>query len=263
MHTVKWAAAMGLAALVGFSAKPVRADTIVAKFDSVAHGGVAATLNLNDHAGHSTTVSGYVGEYLWTQTGGTPTLGSAGSFATFCVEITQDINFGGSYGYDLIPVGSAPRPSSYWTPVGGMGGTDATEICQLWAAHINDVTTADTAAAFQFAVWQIIYGNELTITPYQTSQQSEFTTDIALADSWRTGLSGAGANLIALSSNYTDSPNPNSQDQITVSPYPTPSPTPVPLPATANAGLALLAGAGLILSFRFRRSDRAVAQGLR
>lgn len=247
--------------LLALACGPLRADTIEAKFNSVANGGVLATLTLNDQQGHTTTASGYVGEYLWTQTAGTPTLGNGGSFATFCIEITQDINFGGSYGYDLIPVADAPRPSSYWTPTGGMGATDATQISQLWAAHIGDVNTADTAAAFQFAVWEIIYGNELTINPYSSSQGSQVANDVTLANSWLTGLSGTGANLIALSSNYADSPNPDSQDQITGSPYPPPSPAPVPLPATADMGLALLAGAagwGLVQSRRASRRATGV-----
>jgi hypothetical protein len=266
MHrgTSFWSFLLSGAALLT-AAGACHADSITAEFNSVTDGGVLVTLGLDNGSGDKLSVSGYAGEYNWKQLSGSPTLGNAGSFSTFCIEISQDINFGGKYGYNLVAPSTAPQPSSFWTPAGGMGAADATLIAELWNAHyVSDPNnwSVDGEASFQFAIWDIIYGKELTISGYGPANDgAKVSNDATTAMDWVNALptdgSGAQANLIALTSNGTTNPNPNSQDQITGSPYSPPTPTAAPLPGTAKMGLILLSAFGAVVALGRRVSPRA------
>lgn len=230
-----------------FGSTLARADSlsVTATLTGVAYDGVLVTLGLNDGAGHTESVTGIAGEYQWTQNSGSYVLGKAGSFSTFCIEITQDVSLNTQYGYELASLQTSPQPTpNYWIPTNGMGSADATKIEQLWTADYSNVDNAATAAAFQFAIWKIIYGSQLTF-----SGGSAVSSDLTLANSWLTALPAneADANVVALSSSYTNSPNPGSQDQITAAPSGYSS---APLPATALSGGVLLFCLGILATIR-------------
>ena len=71
----------------------------------------------------------------------------------FCIEMQY--SSGSWLKYDVLTLDQAPMPvTAYGTP---MGTTTANYIRELWAEHINDVTDATTAAAFQISIWEIVY----------------------------------------------------------------------------------------------------------
>lgn len=230
----------------------VRADSLAvdATLTGVAYNGVTVTLDLNDGKGHTYGATGTAGQYQWQQNSGTYVLGKAGSFSTFCIEITQDISLNTQYGYELTSLQNSPQPTpNYWIPNNGMGSADAAEIDRLWAADYSKVNSADSAAAFQFAIWKIIYGSQLTFSAGTPFNGSEISGDVGMASTWLAALptSGSGANLVALSSSSASSPNPGAQDQITLAP---PGYSAAPLPATAPAVAALLASLGALVGLR-------------
>jgi hypothetical protein len=235
--------AAALLAMAGM-ATASRADSVNAAFQSVTNGGIV----LNVSAAWLGTVGGYVGQYNWV-THNNSDLGAAGtSFYTFCIELNQDINFGGQYTYQLIDPADAPKPGNPIPGPNGMGPAAALLLDELWGQHIGDVTNAPNsateitnAAAFQVAVWNIVYNN--TVTTNNTSINN-------LAAGWVSGLNANGpkADIIALSSDdHPTGANNGAQDQITA----------VPLPATAWAGAALLIGLGA-LKFRGGAMGRTV-----
>ena len=210
-------------ALVGIT----RASSITATFTGVANGGITVTPTLNGAA----VGTGLAGQYLWHETAGSPILGNAGDYRTFCIELTQDISSNQSYTYSVVDLATAPRPGQY-VGSSGMGTAKADQITQLWGQDFSKVVDGNTAAEFQFAVWRIVYGQIFGVDSGNAAR-------LAVADSWIGALdpNGARAPVIALSS-------PTVQDQITVA----------PIPSAAWSGLTLIAGLG---TFRFcRRAGR-------
>lgn len=204
------------------------AATITATFDSVAGGGIVVIPSLNG----ASLGAGLAGQYLWTQNSGTPVLGSTGQFVTFCIELTQDINFNQPpYEYTIADLATAPRPSDTMNP-SGMGSAKADQIRELWGQDYSKVVDNSSAATFQFAIWRILYGNSLTLDAGNAGL-------LATADGWINALDSNGrrADLIALTS-------PTAQDQITIA---------TPLPSGAWGGLLLI---GVLRIFRVRRNAR-------
>ncbi len=242
--------------LVGASA--VRADYITGTLDNgPIDGGIlnpGANVNINLGDGSAPSVAYYPGVVNWTVANGPNAswVGAVGSaFTTFCIELTQDINPGGTYTYNLVNLANAPKPGS---PKGvgtnGMGATKATEIEDLWTLDYGSIAHSSNpninAAAFQLAIWKIEYDwgdsnyDNFSAGNFQASgASSDGSSAVTLAAKWLKTLyntnptSVSAANLIALDSlSY--------QDQVMALP---PTPTPVPptfyLTAIGAATLAL------------------------
>jgi hypothetical protein len=247
-------------------ASACQAGTITATFNSCntfnqpafSNGqGTVVDVNLNNLEGGSAySVEGDAGEYLWTQTAGTPILGNNGNFYTFCVELTQDIGYGGSYTYTTTSLTNVPDPAGqYGYPT--MSTAQAGDIDNLWANEIGSVTNNDAATEFQTAIWDIIYDynstntyhNNLSVGIVSSADGLSGTTFNNVVNSWvSTAVSDENSgdlgdtNLIALE-------NASDQDQITA--------LAVPLPGTFQTGFAIL---GIIAAFRVvRRRPSAVA----
>jgi hypothetical protein len=104
----------------------------------------------------SKTVSTHAGILHWTRTGGDHPGLPTGSFATVCVEIDQFLR---STTYDVINVEDGPKPGVA-LGAGPMGAAKADMLSKLWAAYWNDAQgDADKGAAFQLAVWGVVYSN--------------------------------------------------------------------------------------------------------
>ncbi|HEX5244743.1 MAG TPA: hypothetical protein VFW23_15880 [Tepidisphaeraceae bacterium] len=241
---------LALAAL-GFFVSGAQADSV--EFDNVTNGGVIISPLLS---GSAMSGWGYIGQYNWTVEQNGSALGPNGShFFTFCIDITQDITFNGTYDYTLTNPANAPKPNSAYMN-GPMGADNAAALGRLWSADIGNVVNAtsvdnelEAAAAFQVAVWKITYNksvdnlntndalDNLTIQLYtpDATLQNQINTDAFNWASAALNSSGSGTPLVALSSL-------TAQDQITFA----------PTPAAAIAGLALMA-AMFALRLRNRR----------
>ena len=206
---------LALAAIASLTSM-ASADFITANFDSASPSETVDILNNGSPSSIST------GQYNWTRTGG-DALAPVGGFATFCIEVTQQIAFGGNYSYDVIPLAGGPLPATFETP---MGAAKAGLIAGLWNAHYGSLVTSTDFAAFQVAVWEIVY--DATLDVASDSFQVTSNAPVALlAQSWLNTITPAdpvAAGLFALSSN-------DFQDQL------------VPAPATlALLGLGAFAG---------------------
>ena len=121
-----------------------------------------------------------------------------------------------------------------------MGMSKADYLRKLCALHADDVVDGNSGAAFQTAVWDIVYDANFKVTDGMFKASGAPT---ALAQAWLTDVKTSTsaytpASLIALR-------NPTVQDQITVAT--------TPLPSVAVGGLTLLGSLGL------KRRQRPVA----
>src|SRR5690348_15171782 len=151
-------------ALVLFLAQSLAcASSVTADLTSVTNGGVAITPYIGTTA---MSGAGIIGQYNWKVVNSPSPLGNPGAtYYTFCIEITQDITFNQDYTYTLTTPWDAPNPVPNSTFLAGhMSTQSAAALGRLWSDHINDVLNAPNAgqelfnaAAFQIAVWKLVY----------------------------------------------------------------------------------------------------------
>jgi hypothetical protein len=246
--------AMGLMALAVGGAMPglVRADTITAKLE-----------NLNPyvfgsvHLSGAGTVSGGIGNIIWQGASANPAPFN-GPFNTYCIDLLQDINFGGTYTFTTAPLQDAPQPGAYPAggPTNGMGTAKADEIEALFGVDYGNTTTGDGKEAFQLAIWNIIYDTDASVST------GTFYVE-----------SGASSNVIGIANGFlTDALNPTNQkydqtdlvalignngaqDQIAINPLIPINGNATPLPPEAASGLLLFGVYGLT-RWRKRRTQR-------
>lgn len=218
MSDRRWMPLAGL--LLSLMAPMAVADTIDTTFVNVSP---RRDVYITDNGG-SSVFHVFAGEMLFHRNSGVDLGGIGGLIQAFCVEIRQDVDFGGHYVYDLAPVAQVPNTSP-------MGATKADELSELWGRYFSIVVDNDSAAAFQLAVWEIVNDTQLDLHAgnFQTVLGPGQTTDgayVALAQGWLNSLDGTGPkqHLVGLT-------NSDYQDQITT----------IPAPAAAWGGLALLA----------------------
>jgi hypothetical protein len=232
------------------------------------------------------TGAGYAGLINWNNASGTDTTGNLlasmpgsfaanGTFSTYCIDITQDIGIGGTYPFTGLTTNLTDTPViAPAAGYSGMGSATAQAIDNLYFDEYNIVTAGgsaiqydanashtdsnsnDQSAAFQIAIWDIIYGiNATPGTIDVTSNSNRFWVDngynsfasfgmvAGMADRFaEQALTGPkqtfGSTILALTT-------PTAQDQLVVGlPLPAGGPT-VPTPTAAVAGLSLLAGLGV------------------
>ncbi|MCC7145944.1 MAG: hypothetical protein IT443_05820 [Phycisphaeraceae bacterium] len=219
---------MILALVLGVgTAGAAQAGTVTAHLDGL----VGKSFNYKI-AGANLSVT--AGMFTWTRTGGTQQGSPSGVFHTFCIEMDQYISLGKTYTYDLIDPSQGPKPGIL-LGAGPMGMTKAQAIAKIWAAHYDEaLTSADNAAAFQVAVWEIVYDADTNLFAggFQARYASLNSSPlfVKLAHQWLCGLPNLTemANLGALSNN-------KNQDQLVV----------IPVPMAVWTGLALLSGIAL------------------
>lgn len=171
------------------------------------------------------------GQYRWTRTGGDHIGPPAGDFFSFCIELTQSVVYRQVHSFEVIDLAEAPLPGGAGVGSTGMRQQKADLLRELWARHIDAVSTPQTAAAFQIGVWEIVYDDGLSLADGLFRVRSPALPEVALAQTWLDGLTGDGpfAPLRAMSS-------PEYQDQLIM----------VPLPSAAWGGVVLLLAGGLL-----------------
>ena len=169
------------------------------------------------------------GPEQWHRQSGSLALGD--NFTTFCIELTQDVWDGAVFTYDIGALENVPPPGVSLAGTGS-GMSKADYLRKLWALHESQVVDGMTGAAFQTAVWDIVYDADFSLS---VGNFRATGTATALAQNWLTDVKNShvaytAPNLVALT-------NPEGQDQIALAP--------VPLPSAAVGGLVVLGGMGL------------------
>ena len=233
--------------LAGLSA---RADTLhLGETASVTLVGTGLGATISFHYG-TTWITDFAGEYKWK-----PATGSNNPwplnqpFTSFCVDLNEFIHLNSTYNYVLKSLETSPNPDPQST--GGMGTARADAIRRLWGTDRADVTTNVKAAAFQMAIWEIVFEYPATQGLPLSSMdvtKGNFYMDVTDADSTKQALWVSIANqanaYLAAAWAPTAKYEPmlavmslaGAQDQLVV----------MPLPATACSGAVLFAAlAGL------------------
>jgi hypothetical protein len=171
----------------------------------------------------------------------TTSVNGGASFLSYCIDLTQPVAVGGA------------SDSSYTRVAGGSysfanPGT-AASLSKLFTFAGSLVNSNSSSAAFQLAVWEIIYespSNAYSMTSGRASfgtQDAREAATITLADSWLNALSStpATAPISILAS-------PGSQDLVYGG-----ATAPIPEPSTYALMIAGLAGLGFVAR---RRSNK-------
>lgn len=106
----------------------------------------------------NTSMTGGVGFYesafdVNSGTGDADLLG--GNFRAFCIDLQDGIASNDNpIDFDIVNLEDAPDGNGFGN---GMGDDRANLIRELWGRHYSSVTDRNSAAAFQLAVWEIVY----------------------------------------------------------------------------------------------------------
>jgi hypothetical protein len=90
-----------------------------------------------------------------------------GTFATYCLDLNQNISLNNPFVYNTAPLATAPQPGAYVPPGGPMGPAKANEINILYGKDYSLTLgsgAGDDRAAFQLAIWNIVYDNDASVT---------------------------------------------------------------------------------------------------
>ena len=237
------------------------ADTITATLTSMALPNYATG---DVYAYGSNVGDAAVGGILWQGDPGNSDPALQGAFVTYCIDITHDINFGGSYQFTEESLGDALSDSSAQNNPNAV-----TQITDLFAADfpgaavtgVPDDTT--TEAAFQLAIWNIIYNSPTSPTAVPqngTATASIFAIDggfsdpaaVALANTWLANL-GPSSNTPLLTGLAAYQ---GSQGQVYIGGFaPNANPNDSPVPATSVVyGVLGLVGACTLWNASRRRT---------
>ena len=152
-----------------------------------------------------------------------------GSFKSFCAEITQFAFFGQPHEYALE------------SGAGYFGAQKSSDLSRLFTAAPSFVTDASTSAAFQAAIWEIVYqsGTSYDLTAGSFQGKPANANDPALVAAFAS-INAVLLNLGAYSPNYSVEVLSNGlfQDFVVVT---VPEPGTYALIAAGLAGLAFVA----------------------
>jgi len=213
---------------------------VVAKLDSMPY---KAVVRIHAQSGErSINESVYAGIFKWQGVAANPEP-QRGTFYSFCIDIKDHVNIGSTYTYEVRDLNLAPISNGTGSGInsdldGGMAATKAHLIQKLWAAKYALINSNTAAAAFQLAVWNIVYETQQDWTVSSGKFSVDSCTSANMANLWLSDLHNGGltdeTHLMAISSERY-------QDQVVVG---------APVPAAVWSGLALL---GMVGAMRVRR----------
>ena len=159
--------------------------TMIQPYDSSWWSGYTGSFNL--------TYSNYNG--VWQQ--------NPLSTIAFCTEV-ETVNWGGTYSYTIKDAKDVPVPDGPAdTNKGPMGALKAAYVSELWGKFINQVTDNVSGAAFQIALYEIVFEDLYVQNPpgwsfstgkFQARNDSgDPAQAISLASSWLSQINGQGA----------------------------------------------------------------------
>lgn len=153
------------------------------------------------------------------------------TFDTYCVDIAQSVRSNTNTTYSVISMTDA-----------GYSTTRQNQLTQLWGAYKAGIDTKEESAAFQLAIWEIIYDTNLNTNSgtfkvnSSSSLRNAAQTLVTAANSLANNPKGpATFQLVVLRSS-------TAQDQITA------------IPVVPSPGAVALAGAGLLMAAPRRKS---------
>jgi hypothetical protein len=138
--------------------------TLYGTVNATVGGGPGLTMASMIHPYDTSWYTGFTGQFELTYSNMTPpTLGLLPD--AFCIEV-QTISVGGTYPYSVRDAFDAPIPDGPADTNGGpMGIPKAEALEELWGRFHDQVNSNVTAAAFQLAVWEIIFEDLYVQTP--------------------------------------------------------------------------------------------------
>lgn len=178
------------------------------------------------------------GEYLGTIDGQ--------SFSTFCTDVYQSLNFGLNYQYERFTVdqtkqlwGNAPyNPNGY------------SLVSKLFTTAYSSVNNSTTSAAFQYALWELLYEKNGS---YSIGSNGSFwltgtnTAAATQANAWLASLTNASEGYSIQSLYSGTQQNPANRQDLVIA-------TPVPEPETYALALVSL---GIVAGYARRKRDKS------
>ena len=219
---------------------------VLALAATTAASGDTVTLDLDSYAYGSSQMISVNGSYDWDETTGTETfynnkafqhhwvdMGSGSTMITYCLQLYQGVDLGGSYDFTLTELAASPTGPPFPGPMGEQRARLLRDLYARWA----DPATAglpmaesemnDAATAFQILIWEITHERfsaedadgmiaqiDLEVGALQWNSDSANITNYANAMIDSLGEGGfRDAELIGLT-------NPDAQDQLSMIPAP-------------------------------------------
>ena len=216
----KYLAGFGLCALAS-ATTGASAETLDLTYGGLVGGGVAVNVT---HSGGSLNTA--AGLFQW----------NGGTAHSFCVELTQYVGTG-TTSYDCTTLEAASTDLA--TAIGAVDDTELAYIAELFEKHSaaalaftspGNTTDLTEAAAFQFALWEIVYeGTGAWNVGSGDTFMEQFTTGgngglvgaaVTMANEWLGGLTGTVSD--AWLQRVVLLTNGNRQDQVLLVPLPAP-----------------------------------------
>jgi hypothetical protein len=171
-------------------------------------------------------------------------------FSTFCTDVYQSLSFGPTYQYEPKTV---DETKALWGPNTTYNPNSYSLVSKLFTTAYSSVNNSTTSAAFQYALWELLYEKK---EPYSIGGTGNFqltNTDAAAtsqANTWLAAVTGANASEgYIVQSLFNGDFNPlrtGAQDLVIA--------TPVPEPQTYALALVSL---GIVAGYARRKRDKA------
>ncbi len=165
--------ALGLLTLAA-SATTTRGDVMTLTFQNVSPG-AGVSYSLDSGVSTRNTTAGVMN---W-----------LGGYETFCVQLEEYVSGGNTYTYDVRDVAEVPDVEP-----GAMGAFRAGLIEDLYARNYASIASAEDAAAFQVAIWEIVHERGDTTAGGLT------LGNLGLSDGTARFNVNAGSNVVTLAS---------------------------------------------------------------